>query len=219
MQELKLNEITVKSGEINVKKELANAILANAIDVANVIDDTEVNESNIKEVKKKLAQAKKVLKGLNDKKLEIKKEYMAPYTKFETLIKEAKEIIDSAETELRNKTKEIEEKDRMDKLSQIQTLFESEVENYNLQDLVSFEDWFKKEFLNKTFTMKKVNEDLQIWLQKIWNDAQVIKGMSHSADILTEYLQMNDANINDAKMIAEERIAKVKKVKKWLNEN
>lgn len=55
MQELKLNEITVKSGEINIKEELANAILANAEDVANVINDTEVNESNIKEVKKNVS--------------------------------------------------------------------------------------------------------------------------------------------------------------------
>lgn len=218
MQELKLNEITVKSGEINIKEELANAILANAEDVANVINDTEVNESNIKEVKKMLAQAKKVLKGLNDKKLEIKKEYMKPYTKFETLIKEAKEIIDTAESELRNKTKEIEEKERMEKMAEIQEVFELEVENYNLQDLVSFEDWFQKEFLNKTYTMSKVNEHLRLWLMKLWDDIELIKTMNHPAEILTEYLK-GDVSVFEAKTLTEERIAKVKKVKKWLNEN
>lgn len=165
-----------------------------------------------------LAQAKKVLKGLNDKKLEIKKEYMKPYTKFETLIKEAKEIIDTAESELRNKTKEIEEKERMEKTAEIQEVFELEVENYNLQDLVSFEDWFQKEFLNKTYTMSKVNEHLRLWLMKLWDDIELIKTMNHPAEILTEYLK-GDVSVFEAKILAEERIAKVKKVKAWLREN
>lgn len=219
MQELKLNDIQVIQGSINITDELANNIIANAEEVANIINSQNVDESNIKEIKKMLAEAKKVQKKLNDKKLEIKKEYMQPYAKLEALIKESKEIIETAEKELREQTKELEDKDKQDKFNEIQEVFDLEVENHNLKGLVNFSDWFRKEFLNKTYTMKKVNENLQLFLMRIWNDLQVIKTLNNPEFVLYEYLRMDESNVYEAQISAESKLEKVNEIKSWLNEN
>lgn len=219
MNEIKLNELNVKKGSIDFSQELADSIIEQANEVATYIDNTEIDESNIKEVKKMLANAKKVNKALNDKKLEIKKAYMEPYTAFENVIKEAKEIIDNADSTLRNKVKEIEQVEKDEKEEELQRIFNEQVESYGLKEIFTFDMWFKSEFLNKSFSKNKCVENLFLTLDKVKNDLELISHFPHSEKIAYEYLN-NTNDVNIAKKVVENRISEEKKLKEYFkNEN
>ena len=92
--------------------------------IAEHIRNTEVTEDNLPEVKKELAAARKITDELNSRKVQIKRIILADYSVFEGQVKELKGIIDSAESELRVKVNDLEDKARDQKKADIKDIFE-----------------------------------------------------------------------------------------------
>lgn len=186
------NAISVKCGEVvfTQKEDLLNK--ANVI--AEYLDSLEITESNIKEAKKVLANSNKALKSLDDERKKIKKQYEQPYKQLEQDIKEIKEVIEISSKQFKSKIKDIEEAERINKLEELENLFNKGVEIADLEDVLSFEKWFQPEMLNKTYTLKKSKENLTLILNKILSDIESIKHLPNKKDVMIEYLVCLDLN-------------------------
>ena len=160
--------------------------------IAEHIRNTEVTEDNLPEVKKELAAARKITDELNSRKVQIKKIILADYTVFEGEVKELKGIIDSAESELRVKVNDLEDKARDQKKADIKAIFDKRIGQYQIGTLIpdAFDRWWHEDLANKSKSMKAVEADMVDWLEGTEKDITTLKGMDQ--EILVEYLDIMD---------------------------
>ena len=90
-----------------------------------------VTEENIKDAKKQRASLNKFESAINDKKKEVKKAYMSPYTEFENQCKELMDIVNSASKHIDEQVKAIEEaKKEPEKTKDIKIKFYATTEKF-----------------------------------------------------------------------------------------
>ena len=160
--------------------------------IAEHIRNTEVTEDNLPEVKKELAAARKITDELNSRKVQIKKIILADYMVFEGEVKELKGIIDSAESELRVKVNDLEDKARDQKKADIKAIFDKRIGQYQIGSLIpdAFDRWWHEDLANKSKSMKAVEADMVDWLEGTEKDIDTLKAMDR--EFLVEYLDTMD---------------------------
>jgi hypothetical protein len=150
------------------------------------------NEESIKEAKTDRADLNKLKKAINDKKIEVKKDFMQPYTDFEDKVKELMELIDKPILEIDTQIKNFEETQREEKRKAIEVIFDEKVNE--LKDIVKLEVIFDEKWLNATTTIKSVETDIDTKLNKIRNDLKVISelGSEFETELTSQYLKHFD---------------------------
>lgn len=131
-----------------------------------------VSEETLPGSKKDLAFLRKVRKELNDRKIAVKKEFMAPYDAFESEIKEALALIDEPITQIDKQVKEFEEEAKKAKRSHCAELFAETLGE--LIQYIPFEKVFKESWLNATTKDKDIIDDLQVAKISVQNDVNAI---------------------------------------------
>lgn len=156
--------------------------------IAEYIRSVEVTESNVKEVKKELAQARKITDELSRRRIAIKKEILAEFDEFETEVKDLSGVISEAEKELRGKVHQLEEMEREKKEEKIRELWEKRACQYQIYDLLpnAFNRWMLPQYLNKTVTMKSIEKEMIDWLENTEAEIETLRAMDD--EYLVEYL-------------------------------
>ena len=164
--------------------------------IAEYIFGMEVTEDNVKEAKKVIAEARKVIGKLETKRKEVKKMMLEPYTDFEVKIKEVVSIIDDADREVRAKVNDLEEKERQAKKEKLRELFENKADWMIIHDAVPdlFDRWLKPYHLNKTTSIKACETDMAEWLKEKEDGFHTLFNMEDHNDYLVEYCKTLDLN-------------------------
>ena len=164
--------------------------------IAKYIDSVELTDSNIKQCKTDLADARKVVKALDQARIKVKKELLEPYQDFEKKVKALQKIIDDADKRLRDQVKEIEEKERLEKKNAIEEIFNKRVAMYDIAQYFDnpFELWLTPQHLNKSMSLAKVEKDMTQWLERVQKDIDTIKSLDDADVILTDYIMTLDIN-------------------------
>ena len=161
---------------------------AMAYDIAKYINEVELTEDNLKEVKQTLADARKVTEGLNRRRIDIKKEINSEYSEFEKAIKELCGIIDDADQKLRDKVRKVEEAEREAKRDEIIKIWNKRVIHYRINDFFAeaWEMWLTPQHLNKSTSMKSIETDMVEWLEETEAAFNVLDNME--PEYTAEYL-------------------------------
>jgi len=152
----------------------------------------EVTESNKTERKKDVATLRKISKAVNDKKIEVKNEFMKPYLNFESQVKELQEIILQPITLLDNQVKEFEEKQRLEKIQYINSLY-AELAG-ELSERVTLTSFYDSKWENATVSKKAVKDEMSAKISEIQQGVAVIRGMQ--SDKTDTALEMYYENLN-----------------------
>lgn len=115
-------------------------------------------DDQIKEAKKDRATLNKFKTALNDKKKEVKKQVMDPYTTFEAQIKELISIVDKAVDNIDQQVKDYEQNLREEKRKKIEEIYQKSIGD--LDRTVPLEKIFKDSWLNVTTTLKSIREEI-----------------------------------------------------------
>ena len=99
-----------------------------------------------------LADLRKLRKAVNDRKVEVKKEYMKPYEVFEDKVKELIGVIDKPIALIDGQVKEFEAKRVEEKKAEIQNLYNELVEE-ELHDYIPLEKIYGEKWTNASTTM------------------------------------------------------------------
>lgn len=149
--------------------ELKKEIEAKAAFYKSVVysDDT------IKEAKADKAALNKFITALEDKRKEIKKQCLEPYNKFEKRIKELVAIIDAPVRLISEQITEFEDREKKEKRTKIEELFET----IGFQSFVKLEQVFDPKWLNKSTSLKTIEEAMTEQMHRIGHDVTAINAL------------------------------------------
>ena len=218
-----MNELSVKVnvgvGTIDFNLQELKDNLAEEM---KVYENLVVTEDTVKDSKKDLAMLRKASKELNDRKIAVKKEFLAPYTAFESEVKDAIAIIEKPISLIDAQIKEFELKQKMEKKDHLKEVFAAEVGGY--ADYMNFDSYFKDSWLNASTKDKDVVDEIQIAKMKIQADLTAIESLSSEIEpelidhykrthSLAECIQKN-TNYLETKRLAEERVRREEEERK-----
>lgn len=190
LMELNTEQILVQQGliEWNQYEDLKQQ----ALDLADNIRSVQVDQENIKQSKKLLAEVNKRCNELEDRRKKIKNLMLEPYKIFEDQVKEIVAIVKEADDEVRQQVKQLEEQEREQKQALLEDLFNKRIVHYSFRDLFNFFDFLKPKHLNKTTSVDSVEKEMIEFLEKITRDLKAIEAMANAKSVLSLYLDTKD---------------------------
>lgn len=132
-----------------------------------------VTEDTIKEGKAERAKLSKLREAVEAKRKEVKRDYMAPYTDFESKVKELVSIIDAPIAAIDGQLKAFDDLRREEKRAEIQKTYAALVPA-EMQTILPLERIFDPKWLNATVKIKAVEEGLAAMVQQTEDDLQVL---------------------------------------------
>lgn len=132
-----------------------------------------VTEDTIKEGKAERAKLSKLREAVEAKRKEVKRDYMAPYTDFESKVNELVAIIDAPIAAIDGQLKAFDDLRREDKRAEIRKAYETIVPA-EIQAIVPLERIFDPKWLNATVKTKAVEAELTTMVQQTEDDLQVL---------------------------------------------
>ena len=154
-----------------------------------------VVESEIQIAKKDRANLSKLRKTINDKKKEVKKLCLAPYTDFEDKCKELMHMVDSPITAIDGQIKVFETKELAEKKAEINAYY-SEIA-LELKDVLHVNRVISPKWENIAETVKKIKSNMKDAIEKVRSDLAVIESLAseHVLNIKDKYLETLDLSV------------------------
>lgn len=164
-------------------------------------------DETIKDAKSDRALLNKFKTALEDKRKEVKKQCLEPYNQFEKQIKELVAIIDEPVKLIGEQITEFEDREKAEKHEQITKLFDKA----GFQSFVTLEQIYDPKWLNKSVSLKLIEEELTNTVYRIGHDVTTINSLKeYSFEALEHYKKTLDL----ASAIAEgQRLADIQKRK------
>lgn len=167
----------------NIKQSIPQAIVFNFDELKKELDERitpykslAVTEDDLKEAKGDKANLNKLKKALNDKRIEVKKEYMQPLELFESQVKELVSIVDEGIINIDSQVKAFENKQTEDKLREITAFYVDEFED--LIDVLPLGRILPDKWRNKGCKMSDIQQEIRDKVFKFRNDVNIIKAMN-----------------------------------------
>lgn len=198
--ELKLQEIKTTPVVFNyeeLKLELTNNLKA----YKNYV----VTEENLKTAQSDIAKLNKLKKLLNDKKIEVKKQFLKEYEPFEVQIKDLLGIIDDACSTIKNQADKFEEERVKEKMNKIEEIF-NRTNNTN----ISLGKIYNLKWENKTYSFKDIEKEIQDQINKINDDLTTIDNFTDDEEARYKIKASYYINLNLSEAISS--------YKKWKQE-
>ena len=178
LQEIKWNYEDIKAEVLEKLKNYQNLIYT---------------DDQIPEAKADKAKLNKLKEALDNKRKEIKKQCLMPYEKFEKQVKDILAIIDEPVALIDKQIKEYDEQKKATKRIEIEKIFAS----IEKPDFLKLESIFNEKWLNATFSLKKVTEEITSAINKTKEDLQTLEGLTEYSFEAIEMYKTN-LNINQA---------------------
>lgn len=151
-----------------------------------------VDPSNLRETKADIARIRKVEKSIDDYRKMVKKYVLVPVTAFEDKCKELKAVCTDAVAAMDEQVKEIERKQKDEKIASMRLYFDSADKKY--PDYVSFDTVFDPQWENKTYSVEQIQKEILSYIAQVERDIDIIKSL-HSEDeaaLLIRYSENSD---------------------------
>ncbi len=166
--ELRITEFS-KPGKISFNYEELKKAISEKITVYKslVYDDDQ-----IKIAKSDRADLNRVKKALNDERIRQEKAFMEPFQEFKSQVTEIVQIIDETVRAVDSQVKDYEQRQKAEKEQQIREIFSSKgFTDAMINRLV------RPEYLNSTFTLKKIEAEADEAKARIEKDYEILEGL------------------------------------------
>lgn len=174
MEEIRVN-VEQKNGVIGFNFEEIKEKLNSELEIYKNMIFTEESKT---EAKKTIASLKKLKKSVNDKKLEVKKSFMIPYTNFEAQVKELDNLIDEPINFINNQVEEFERKRVEEKKSLISEIYtEIMAEHEEASGYLPLQRIYDSKWENATTTKKAITEAIAERVDHVEKDLGIIRSM------------------------------------------
>ena len=192
-------------------EELKTEIQGKANDYMNLV----YTADQIKDAKKDRAKLNKFVTALEDKRKEIKKQVMQPYTAFEKQEKELIGIVNQAVANIDTQIKGYEEAVRQEKLEKVKEIYQKTIGD--LDRTVPFEKIYKDSWLNVSTTLKSITAEITEIRDKVDSDLKVINADTspYVFEMKEEYLKAFDLT---AAMMKKQKLEETAKKKALFEE-
>lgn len=174
MEEIRVN-VEQKNGVIGFNFEEIKEKLNSELEIYKNMIFTEESKT---EAKKTIASLRKLKKSVNDKKLEVKKSFMIPYTNFEAQVKELDNLIDEPINFINNQVEEFERKRVEEKKALISEIYtEIMAEHVEASGYLPLQRIYDSKWENATTTKKAIAETITERVNHVEKDLGIIRSM------------------------------------------
>lgn len=174
MEEIRVN-VEQKNGVIGFNFEEIKEKLNSELEIYKNMIFTEESKT---EAKKTIASLRKLKKSVNDKKLEVKKSFMIPYTNFEAQVKELDNLIDEPINFINNQVEEFERKRVEEKKALISEIYtEIMAEHVEASGYLPLQRIYDSKWENATTTKKAITETITERVDHVEKDLGIIHSM------------------------------------------
>lgn len=174
MEEIRVN-VEQKNGVIGFNFEEIKEKLNSELEIYKNMIFTEDSKT---EAKKTIASLRKLKKSVNDKKLEVKKSFMIPYTNFEAQVKELDNLIDEPINFINNQVEEFERKRVEEKKSLISEIYtEIMAEHEEASGYLPLQRIYDSKWENATTTKKAITDAITERVDHVEKDLSIIHSM------------------------------------------
>lgn len=156
-----------------------------------------VTEDTIKECKADRANLNKLKEAIETRRKEIKKQCMEPYTAFEAKVKKLVALIEQPIATIDGQLKAFDEAKKAEKQQAIQEYYSANVATY-LQTVIPLERIQKKDWLNATKDIKKVQLEIVEAVAKVTADLECLNGMptdDYTTAVRAKYMETLDITV------------------------
>lgn len=160
------------------------------------------DEGWIKTAKSDRSKLNKLRSSIETERKRIKAQVLAPYTEFEKQVKEVIAPIDEAIASIDKQLKAADEKARTEKMAEIREAFIEE----GFQDFVELEMIWNEKWLNKTYSMSQIKQDMESKKYQIGTAVLTIHNLSeYSFEAMDYYKKTLDlaASLSEAQRLVE----------------
>lgn len=158
-----------------------------AVEARDFLKSLEVTPESEQACKRTVAAARKISDQLNEAKIRAKKTVLEPYLAFEEQVKEIIGIISEGETVAREKLKEIDDARREEKRTAIREIWDARVHSFDCGAYLDFQDFLQERHLNKTVTMREVEQDMVRFLVDKSEDIRFLLQKPRREEYIAEY--------------------------------
>lgn len=174
MEEIRVN-VEQKNGAIGFNFEEIKERLNSELEVYKNMIFTEDSKT---EAKKTIASLRKLKKSVNDKKLEVKKSFMIPYTNFEAQVKELDNLIDEPIDFINNQLDEFERRRVEERASLISEIYTEIMEEHGeASGYLPLQRIYDSNWENATTTKKAITEAIADRVNHVEKDLCIIRSM------------------------------------------
>lgn len=135
----------------------------------------------------------KAAKALNDKRIEIEREWMKPFGDFKSVVTDTVGLIKECVSNIDTIIKQDEERTKAEKRSLIEAYYAEK----QYAEIVPLTGIFSDKWLNKTATMKSVQKEIDERIEGIKSDLNTLKTFAEDYDVLVTYY-LEHLNLNEA---------------------
>jgi hypothetical protein len=168
------------------------------------------------------SELNKLAKALNQKRIDIEKEFMNPFTQFKAKVKSITDRIKSVSNEVDVQVKAVEQREKESRIENVLDIFMVELKKFAFDitiDLILNEKWYNK------ISDKEISNGIQHALMTIENDLKVITNLNSEFEQELTERYLHDLNLpitieykstlERAKEVAETKLNKVEPVKSF----
>ena len=174
MQEINLL-VEQKNGSIETNSEEIKAALAAKMEEYKGMVFTAESQP---EAKRTVASLRKLKKAMNDRRIEIKKTFMAPYTNFEAQVKELDKLIDEPIDFISGQIEEFERRRVEAKKAMICEIYTGIMAEYGtVMEYLPLDRIYDSRWENSTTTQKAITEAITAHVEHVEKDLDTIRAM------------------------------------------
>lgn len=179
-----LSEYAVVKQELTTKIEKLNSI-------------QHLTEENKKEVKNGIAEINKVKDRISRYRIDETNRFLAYIQPYIDKCKELEKLCTDGLGSIKAKVKELEDKEKADKKSDINRMFNFIIEQDqpDLKGLLKFEMFFIEKYLNKTCLMPAIEKEFNTWLTQRASDIKFIKNNTDEPQAILNIYLNNGLNL------------------------
>lgn len=151
-----------------------------------------VTEDGLAAAKKDRAALNKLLKALDDRRIDVKREWLKPFGDFEAQVKEIQAMIAKPIGAIDAQIKAFDDAKKQEKESAIEEIYSEKIGN--LRELLPIEKLWNARWLNVTYRMEDIEKEIADAVFKVGNDLKIIRVTcgDYAAQVTDKYLQSLD---------------------------
>lgn len=197
--------------ELVVKEKTLGALITNAKDLKVLVensiskyDASNYSEDDIEKAKEDKAILNRFAKELNKKRIELEKEFSAPFEEFKRTVTDTIAIINDASKKIDDVVKIVENREKDEKRKSIDDFFCER----GFDKIVPLSKIFDEKWLNKTASIKSIKSSIESKIEDVTTSLAIIEALEEDVDVLKlYYLEKLDINetLKYAKSLKENR--------------
>ncbi len=154
-------------------------------------------EDQMKSAKVDRARLNAMKKAISDRRIQVKKAVMEPYTKFEAEVSEVTALIDKPIAMIDGQIKEYEDRTKEEKKAALKKHFEEIAAD--LEGILTFDRVFDQRYLNVSVSLNKAKADIQEKVDRVHTDLRSLEGFCEEKYLtIAKDAYIRTLNVSDA---------------------